>query len=149
VIAVAVHHLLGTPPKNPPPVDEVLDACSRHLSTPDLERALSAVPAAARSMEPEGVAETTGNGITAHEAVGAALCAALPRLRDAVAAVAFAVQVGGDTDTIAAMAGSIAGAFAGAGALQQQLLGRLEGRERIQDVARRLAARSRGPVTAD
>ncbi len=127
----------------------MLEACSRQLSTPQLERALAAVTSAARSTEPEEAAETTGNGITAHEAVGAALCAALPRLQDPVAAVAFAVQMGGDTDTIAAMAGSIAGAFAGAGAMQEQLLRRLEGREWIQDVAQRLAARSRGPVNAD
>ncbi len=123
----------------------MLEACSRQLSTPQLERALAAVTSAARSTEPEEAAETTGNGITAHEAVGAALCAALPRLQDPVAAVAFAVQMGGDTDTIAAMAGSIAGA----GAMQEQLLRRLEGREWIQDVAQRLAARSRGPVNAD
>jgi poly(ADP-ribose) glycohydrolase ARH3 len=148
VIAVAVHHLLRTAPGDPPAIDEVLEACSRQLSTPELERALAAVPAAARSTEPEEAADRTGNGITAHEAVGAALCAALPRLRDPEAAVAFAVQMGGDTDTIAAMAGSIAGAFAGAGAMQERLLGRLEGREWIQDVAQRLA-RSRRPANAN
>ncbi|MGY1836358.1 ADP-ribosylglycohydrolase family protein [Blastococcus sp. SYSU DS0510] len=147
-IALAVHHLLAAPPGNPPPVDEVLEFCSRHLPTPEFQRVLAAVAAAARSTDPEEAARATGNGITAHEAVGAALCAALPRLPDPVAAITFAVRMGGDTDTIAAMAGSVAGAYAGARAIPEHLLGRLEGRGRIGDVARRLAARGGGPVAA-
>ncbi|MGY2004984.1 ADP-ribosylglycohydrolase family protein [Blastococcus sp. SYSU DS1024] len=144
-IAVTVGHLLGTPPGAPPPVDAVLAACRRHLSTAQLERAVAAVASAARSALPEEAAATTGNGITAHEAVGAALCAALPRLEDPVAAVVFAVRMGGDTDTVAAMAGSIAGAFAGARAIPEHLLARLEDRERIESVAHRLAAGSGRP----
>jgi ADP-ribosylglycohydrolase len=46
----------------------------------------------------------------------------------------------GDTDTIAAIAGSIVGAWAGARALPEGLLARLEDRERIEEVATRLAA---------
>ncbi|MGY1847416.1 ADP-ribosylglycohydrolase family protein [Blastococcus sp. SYSU DS1021] len=145
-IAVTVHHLLAAPRGAPPPVDEVLAACRRHLATAELEGAVAAAASAARATGPEQAAAMTGNGITAHEAVGAALCAALPRLEDPVAAVTFAVRMGGDTDTIAAMAGSIAGAFAGARAMPEHLLARLEGRERIESVAHRLATRTRGPV---
>jgi poly(ADP-ribose) glycohydrolase ARH3 len=143
VVALTVHHLLHTSPASPPPVREVLRACASQVSTEQFQDALVAVEHAVRLPDPRRASEVTGNGIAADEAVAAALCAALPRLEDPVAAVAFAVQMGGDTDTIAAMAGSMAGAFAGAARLPHELLDRLEERRHIAEVGRRLAERVR------
>jgi ADP-ribosylglycohydrolase len=50
--------------------------------------------------------------------------------------------MGGDTDTVAAMAGSIVGAATGARALPSDLLARLEDRVGIEQVADALAART-------
>ena len=122
----------------------MLRACADHVSTPRIRRALEAAEAACRVPDPWAAAGVTGNGIAADEAVAATLCAALPRLADPVAAVTFAVRMGGDTDTVAAMAGSVAGAYAGASALPGHLLGRLEQAERIAETGRRLARRTAG-----
>jgi len=72
-----------------------------------------------------------------------------PRRRDAAAAhsgfeepVTFAVACGGDTDTIGAMAGAIAGARDGITAIPARWLDALEngdrGRSYVEDLARRL-----------
>jgi poly(ADP-ribose) glycohydrolase ARH3 len=49
-----------------------------------------------------------------------------------------AVELGGDTDTVAAMAGALAGAQCGRSGLPAPLLDRLEGRARIEPAAQRL-----------
>jgi len=78
----------------------------------------------------ESVAETLaaiGTGPAAAEAVPAAFAAAAaaPRFEDAVVA---AVNSGGDADTIAALAGALAGAWSGAGGIPQGLIDDLGGR---------------------
>ncbi|MBI4614753.1 MAG: ADP-ribosylglycohydrolase family protein [Planctomycetes bacterium] len=52
--------------------------------------------------------------------------------------VKFAIRLGGDTDTIAAMAGGILGARHGAGFLPGEFLARIEAREEIERLARDL-----------
>ncbi len=52
--------------------------------------------------------------------------------------VTCALEVGGDTDTIAAMAGGIFGARHGLGAMPSEALDRLEDRARIEKLARDL-----------
>ncbi|MBW3591836.1 MAG: ADP-ribosylglycohydrolase family protein [Actinobacteria bacterium] len=59
------------------------------------------------------VAATTGTGIKAVEAVPAALAAVLLNMTSFSATIQFAVNLGGDTDTIASMAGAVAGARLG------------------------------------
>lgn len=58
------------------------------------------------------------------------------------AAVSRAIAMGNDTDTLAAMAGALSGAYLGAGALPPSLLSKLEdgarGRTYVSDLARRL-----------
>ncbi|HEX6233046.1 MAG TPA: ADP-ribosylglycohydrolase family protein [Jiangellaceae bacterium] len=83
-----------------------------------------------------------GSGIAAHEAAPAAVAAYLHCPSDPVAAISFAVAMGGDTDTVAAMAGSLAGAASGEGSLPERLLRRLEQRERLTHVADALADRT-------
>lgn len=93
--------------------------------------------------EPAEAAAVLGNQTTGHESVPAAVYAATAH--DSVeAAVTFAVRCGGDTDTIGAMAGAIAAARAGAGAIPAHWLEALEdgpkGRSHVERLADRLAA---------
>jgi poly(ADP-ribose) glycohydrolase ARH3 len=54
-----------------------------------------------------------GNGSAAYDSVPAALCSFLRAPDDFASVIRFAIQLGGDTDTIASMAGALSGAFLG------------------------------------
>ena len=60
---------------------------------------------------------------------------------DLVDTLLAAVQLGGDTDTLAAMAGAMAGARFGAAAIPASLLVRLESREELVELAEALTIR--------
>lgn len=88
---------------------------------------------------PGEVAASLGNGITARTSCVTALYIALRHLQQPFAAMAeYAIACGGDTDTIAAMAGALWGAFHGAAALPALPL---EQREHLQHLALALARR--------
>ena len=87
---------------------------------------------------PLEVAERLGNSVLAHESVVTAVHLFLRFDGDFMAMIDFVISLGGDTDTIGAMAGGIFGARNGVQALPADLLERLEDRERIESVARRL-----------
>ncbi len=84
-----------------------------------------------------------GNGIAALDSVPTAIACFVLAPTSFVETIGRAVLLGGDTDTIAAMAGAISGAALGAGAIPAELLARLEdgpkGRTYIDSLARRLA----------
>ncbi|MGY1827590.1 ADP-ribosylglycohydrolase family protein [Blastococcus sp. SYSU DS0541] len=143
IVAVAVH--VGIHQALPGDVAPklVLQHCGRAATTAELRDAVGAAGAVPEDADPAEVARQTGNGIAAHEAVGAALGAALRHPDDPLAAILFAVRMGGDTDTVAAIAGSIVGAWTGASAIPEGLLTRIEQRTRIQTVAARLAGSTR------
>ena len=62
----------------------------------------------------EKVNEAFGNGIRAEQAVPAAIFAFLFKGTDSFEeSILFAISLGGDTDTIASMAGAISGAYLG------------------------------------
>jgi poly(ADP-ribose) glycohydrolase ARH3 len=87
-----------------------------------------------------GLAASFGTAVTAATSVPAAIVLATRRPRDVVATIRVAVSLGGDTDTVAAMAGAVIGAHLGAATIPTRLLERLEARERIVDLAMGLAA---------
>lgn len=101
-----------------------------------LERAGDLGPAAG----PRDVAVALGNGIEAIEAVPAALACVVARPDSFAEAVRFAVRLGGDTDTIAAMAGAVAGALHGAAAVPDAWRARTEGTDELGGLADRLSA---------
>lgn len=80
-----------------------------------------------------------GHGIEAFNSVPTALFCFLRSPGDFRAAVLYAVSLGGDTDTIASMAGAISGAYLGADALPDEWLAALENRDYIEDLASRLS----------
>jgi len=85
------------------------------------------------------VVRTLGNSIVAHKSAVTAVYAYLRyREKSFEELVAFVVSLGGDTDTIGAMAGGLYGAHHGESALPAALLERLEDKERIRDLAQRL-----------
>lgn len=93
-------------------------------------------PASADGPGPEAVAGTLGNSVLAHaSAVTAVYLAARFAAAPFTDLVRFIVGVGGDVDTIAAMAGGIWGAHRGAGALPTDLLQCLEHRDRFEAAA--------------
>jgi poly(ADP-ribose) glycohydrolase ARH3 len=79
-----------------------------------------------------------GNTVRAHESAVTAVHAALRFPGDFEGMMEFIIRLGGDTDTIGAMAGSIFGAWHGAGALPPGPLARLEERGRIAELGKRL-----------
>ncbi len=89
----------------------------------------------------EDVRRRLGNTIRAHESAPTAVYVFV-RFRDRAFPdlMEFVVELGGDTDTIGAMAGGLWGAARGVEALPADLLDRLEDRERIDAAARALHA---------
>ncbi|MFO7959848.1 MAG: ADP-ribosylglycohydrolase family protein [Nitriliruptoraceae bacterium] len=91
------------------------------------------------------LAEGFGTSVAARESVPAAVAIAFGGGDGVLEVIRAAISLGGDTDTVAAMAGAITGAHLGAAAIPSHLLARLEARERIAASALALveAVRSR------
>lgn len=109
-----------------------------------LERARTGLE---QQWSPDEVAAEIGASSAADESVPAALLAAA-RASSFEEACTFAVQIGGDADTIAAMAGAIAGARFGASTIPRHWLEGLEdggrGRSHVERLALRLWPHSPG-----
>jgi poly(ADP-ribose) glycohydrolase ARH3 len=107
-----------------------------HAETPELRERLGRVrDVVVGGPSPTEIAAALGNGITALEAVPAAVAAALTATTDPATAVRTAILFGGDTDTIAAMAGAIAGAQHGVSAFPAGWQDRVEGAAELVDLA--------------
>ena len=117
----------------------IIDRLSRHAGsdgfTVRLQRA-GAWLQANRPVAPRTVAAELGNGIAAVDSCVTAVYLGL-RFRDQPfdALLAFAISLGGDVDTIAAMAGAIWGAARGYEVLPRERLRRLEQYERLETLA--------------
>lgn len=85
---------------------------------------------------PARAARELGCSVAAHESVPAAIAAFLFHGGEAGEAIRYAIQMGGDTDTIASMAGAMSGAMGGAGTLPGQVLEKLEDRNMLEELAR-------------
>ena len=88
------------------------------------------------------IVDRLGNNVVSVNSVPTAIYCALRNLDDFRRGVLMAVNLGGDTDTIGAMTGAILGAYAGAGSIPPEWLGKLEngtkGRDYITGLAERL-----------
>lgn len=115
------------------------------LADTDLRQALATAAALATAGTPGEIAQTLGTGVRALEAVPAALCAFLRHQGSFSDTVLFAVSLGGDTDTIAAMAAALAGAHLGCSAIPQSWVDRTEGARRLTSLADRFAHRHTSP----
>jgi|BarGraNGADG00312_2_1021985.scaffolds.fasta_scaffold00538_2 ADP-ribosyl-[dinitrogen reductase] hydrolase len=80
----------------------------------------------------------TGTGCVAVETVPGALFAFLRSPYDIEETIVAAVNAGGDTDSLGAMAGAVAGAFNGASAIPERWKNGVEGRDYLESIAYRL-----------
>lgn len=125
--------------------NEVITAARKAVETDDMRRQLDIVAAllADPPIGPAEAAAALGNGFTAPDSVPTAIYAAC-HVDDVRTAVTFAVRCGGDTDTIGAMAGAIAGARHGSAAIPSSWIDALEdgvyGRSHVEQLAARLIA---------
>ena len=86
----------------------------------------------------ELVVNHLGHGIEAFNSVPTAIFAFLANHGDFASTVLYAISLGGDTDTIASMAGAVCGASLGVEALPPEWLEKLENRDYIGGLADRL-----------
>ena len=100
-----------------------------------IERFLDSTPTV------DEVIAALGNDVRAHAAVPAAIYAFLSHPDSFKEAVVYAVKLGGDTDTIGAMAGAIAGGCHGVEAIPRDWLDALENESKGRDYVLHLAAR--------
>ena len=84
------------------------------------------------------VVRELGHGIEAFNSVPTAIFAFLAHPGDFASTVIYAISLGGDTDTIASMAGAISGAYLGVDALPGEWLSRLENRDYLFSLAESL-----------
>ena len=84
------------------------------------------------------VVAVLGNGIEAPRSVPTAIYCFLRQPQSYKDTVIYAISLGGDTDTIAAMAGAISGAYLGIEAIPSKWRARLENGEYIEDLAEKL-----------
>jgi len=87
----------------------------------------------------EKVVAVLGNGIEAPRSVPTAIYCFLRQPQSYKGTVTYAISLCGDTDTIAAMAGAISGAYLGIEAIPSEWRAKLEKREYIEALAENLA----------
>jgi poly(ADP-ribose) glycohydrolase ARH3 len=97
---------------------------------------------------PPTVAAELGNGSSAPESVPTALYCFLRHPGSFVDAISFAVLLGGDTDSIAAMTGALSGAYLGEEALPTSWVDRIEDAARMRHLADSLCERALSDVGA-
>jgi poly(ADP-ribose) glycohydrolase ARH3 len=132
--AAAIHYSLsGLEPERLP------DVLASHASSNEFRARLEAAASLLEGeASPPDVARIIGNGVEGYESVPAAVYAHARARGDPAKAVAYALSLGGDADSIASMAASIAAAYAGGLGGLEGLTRILEGYERIVETAGRL-----------
>ena len=91
------------------------------------------------ALEPKTVVETFGNGIRAEEAVPAAIFSFLHKGKVSFdESINYAISLGGDTDTIASMAGAISGAYWGVNEVPELWKSKCEGVEEAIEFANKI-----------
>jgi poly(ADP-ribose) glycohydrolase ARH3 len=88
---------------------------------------------------PSDAAQHLGQGVAVHESMPFALYAFLRHPQSFEACLFCAVLNGGDRDTLGAMAGAVSGAYLGVDAIPPSWREKLENRQYMQQLARRLA----------
>ena len=136
LLALSVWAVAATPGR--PAADAIGDQLGL-LDTDEMRRAATAALDLDTGLGAEAIVGRLGNGLAAIEAVPAALAVFLRAPEQPRDVLAGAVALGGDTDTIAAMAGALVGAHLGGTGLPRDLLDRLEGHEELIDLADALA----------
>lgn len=136
--ACAVAYLLAQRPDVPLEATALIGRVRGLLTGHEYQRALDDILALLPDAEPGAVASRLGNDVVAHRSVPAAVYAFLHSPTSFVGTVTYAISLGGDTDTIAAMAGALSGAYLGERAIPDTLLHRTEGVAELRALADQL-----------
>lgn len=136
-LAAAVSAAVHRPSSDPA---TIVDAARSVIDTDEMANRLADAHALADAPAAV-VADALGTGITALEAVPAAICAHLHHPTSVADTVRFAIGLGGDTDTIAAMATAITGGAVGAEAIPEAWKQRCEGVRQLHELADRIHVR--------
>ena len=115
-----------------------LDKLTAFVSEDVYRRKLATISTLLVTPEKERVISEIGTGIEAFTSVPAALFSFLLHPGSFENAVIYAISLGGDTDTIGAMAGAISGAYLGVEAIPDKWLSKLENRLYIEPMAEEL-----------
>lgn len=138
--AVAVALAARSTPGEPIDVDRMVAVLASQVRASEFRAALGQVAALVRlQATPVQVEQVVGADATALGSVPAALTAFLRYPDDPQEVIRFAICVGGDTDTIASMAGALAGARCAEQALPVAWLNRLDLASRVWSAASGLA----------
>ncbi|WP_160051000.1 MULTISPECIES: ADP-ribosylglycohydrolase family protein [unclassified Nocardiopsis] len=125
--ACAVAYVRRADPRRPLPAFHLLSTVARHATAPEFRAQLARLSALGRAgYTPRDVVGALGGGAGAVEAVPAALAAFLHAPDDLPEVVRFAACLGAGAGNVAAMAGALAGARLGSGAVPGSWLRRLE-----------------------
>lgn len=140
--AAAVHAALHSDPTTPVDPDRMIDDLARVVQTRPWHEKLERIAELVHlDVSPEHAAHALGNDRSALGSVPLALFAFLVNAESVRDTVRFAVFAAGDTDTIAAMAGAIAGARHGARAFPSIWIERLDVFDRLATLSGRLASK--------
>jgi len=110
------------------------------LGTTEFQDRLDAVLDAPTTLTPGEVVRRFGNGIEAIRSTPTALYCFLRHRRSFDEAIRFAISLGGDTDTIAAMTGALSGSFLGEAAIPDTWQRRVEAADSLRGLADRMFA---------
>lgn len=119
--------------------EEILPGLLKLSKESPLREKLLMIPALLREeADFHDVAARLGNGVLAEESVPTAIYAFLKYGGGFRKTIQFCLDLGGDTDTIASMAGGLAGAADGTERIPPEWIERLERRDYIEDLSERL-----------
>ena len=139
MLAAVVHLGLATPTTEPLDITRIKPG-ELQLQSPAMRAVWGELLDAATSTSKlTELAQQLGTSPAASQSVPTAIAVALAVDGDVISTIRAAIVLGGDTDTIAAMAGSVAGAHHGIAELPADLMARLEAGDRIAQLADRLA----------
>lgn len=136
--ALAVALAARTPRRQRPSAEELIGAIASRTATAAFTAELEAIPELLDGPA-SAISDRFPCDATALGAVPAAIAVFLRHPDDPAAAVKEAIGLGGDTDTIAAMAAAMCGAHCGDSAVPAAWAAQLEQPERVRAVADRLA----------
>lgn len=121
------------------PVEELTEYLSKKAQTPEFKKALDRLKITiSGNPSPKELIEILGNSVASDRSVPTAIYAFLKHGRDFMKTISFCLSLGGDTDTIAAMAGALSGCLVKEEGLPGECLKRLEDRSKISSLAKGL-----------
>jgi len=136
--ACAIASATKAEPFSPFNGDDFLNTLKDFIDHEVYQRKLRSIESLLDEREKAKVVLELGNGIEAFNSVPTAIYSFLTHPQSFAQAVLYAISLGGDTDTIAAMTGAISAAYLGIEAIPETWRERLENREYIEELAEKL-----------